>query len=301
MVGREYREPVRLPKNLTSNNMAADLQNWPPVEGRYKKGNPQSPVAVCTNATVEGIELDMEKVALIGKCVTENIGIEKIIQNIVANPYIRFLILCGKVSKGHFVSQALVSLKKNGIDQDKRIIGAKGNTPFLKGVDVSLVERFRQQVELIDLMPEQDSQRIMKAVERCVRDNPGPFSGESVKIPEVEVIEAKSCPDWIPDPNGFFVISLGGDKILVEHFQNNKLSKKIIGKSADDIMRSIANLELIGQFEQTQEHAMYLAKELEKAELALKNNLDYEQDAPLIIKKESSVKEEKSADDEWFD
>jgi len=29
--------------------------------------------------------------------------------------------------------------------------------------------------------------------------------------------------------------------------------------------------------------------------------LDYEQDAPLIIKKESSAKEEKSADDEWFD
>ena len=108
-----------------------DLKNWPSIEGRYKKGNPQSPVVVCTNATVEGIELDMEKVALIGKCVTENIGIEKIIQNIVANPCIRFLILCGKVSKGHFVSQAFLSLKKNGIDKEKRIIGARGNTPFL--------------------------------------------------------------------------------------------------------------------------------------------------------------------------
>lgn len=112
--------------------MAEDLKNWPSIEGRYQKGNPHSPVAVCTNATVKGIELDMEKVALVGKCVTENIGIEKIIQNIVANPHIRFLILCGKVSKGHFVAQAFISLKKNGIDKDKRIIGAKGNTPFLK-------------------------------------------------------------------------------------------------------------------------------------------------------------------------
>ncbi len=282
-----------------------DLKSWPSIEGRYKKGNPQSPVAICTNATVEGIEPDMEKVALIGKCVTENIGIEKIIQNIVANPYIRFLIFCGKVSKGHFVSQAFLSLKKNGIDKEKRIIGARGNTPFLKGIDEALIERFRQQVEMVDLMPEQDREKIMKKVDDCLRRNPGPFSGEPVKVQEVETIQAKSCPDWIADPKGFFVISIDRNlnKIIVEHFQNNKLTKKIIGNSAEEISKTISYLDLIGDFEQTKEHTMYLARELQKAEFALKNNLDYEQDSELQIKKvKQEDKQKKSAnEDDWFD
>jgi len=291
--------------------MMEDLKNWPPIEGRYKKGSVQSPVAVCTNATVEGIELDMEKVALIGKCVTENIGIEKIIQNIVANPCIRFLILCGKVSKGHFVSQALLALKKNGIDKDKRIIGAQGNTPFLKGIEESLIERFRQQVEIIDLMPETDSRKIMQIVERCLGQNPGSFTGEAVKIREVEAIEAKSCPDWIADPKGFFVILVdrNPNKIIVEHFQENKLTKKIIGNSAEEISKTIARLGLIGDFEQTKEHAMYLAKELQKAELALKYDLEYEQDGDLEIKKvnqeddnpPTTQQKESISENDWFD
>ena len=284
--------------------MVADLQNWPLVEGRYKKGNPHSPVAVCTNATVEGIELDMEKVALVGKCVTENLGIEKIIQNVVANPYIRFLILCGRVSKGHFVSQAFVSLKKNSIDQDKRIIGAQGNTPFLKGTDQSLIERFRQQVEIVDLMPEQDSQKIMQIVERCLGQNPGPFTGEAVKIEEVETIEARVYSDWIADPKGFFVISIDHNpsKIIVEHFQENKLTKKITGNLAEEIYKTISQLDLIGDFKQTKEHAMYLARELQKAELALKYGLNYEQDSDLEIKKVNQEDKKEAADENgWFD
>ncbi len=282
-----------------------DLKNWPSIEGRYKIGNPQSPVAVCTNATVEGIELDMEKVALKGKCVTENLGIEKIIQNIVANPCIRFLILCGKVSKGHFVSQAFISLKKNGIDEAKRIIGAQGNTPFLKGINQSLIERFRQQVEIIDLMPKIDAQKIMKVVERCLGQNPGPFTGEALKIEEVETIEAQATTDWLADPKGFFVISIDGNpnRIIIEHFQGNKLNKKITGNSAEEIYKTISHLDLIGDFEQTKEHAMYLARELQKAELALKYNLDYEQDSDLEIKKVNQEDKQKESvdNDDWFD
>lgn len=282
-----------------------DLTNWPPVEGRYKIGNKKSPVAVCTNATVEGIELDMEKVAIIGKCVTENIGIEKIIQNIVSNPYIRFLILCGKVSNGHFVEQAFISLKNNGIDKDKKIIGAKGNTPFLKGIKEDLIERFRQQIIPIDLMTEKDSEKIMEAVENCLKRNPGIWDGKEMKIEQVEIIEAKVCPEWIQDPNGFFTIAIDrkNGKIIVEHFKNNKLAKKIIGNSANEIFKTIANLDLIGKFEQTLEHAMYLAAELQKAEIALKNNLEYEQDKDIILERETPQKDEerKAEDDEWHD
>lgn len=289
--------------------MEKNLENWPLAEGRYQIGNKESPVAVCTNASVAGIVLDMKKIAISGKCVTENIGIEKIIQNIVSNPCIRFLVLCGKASKGHSVGQAFISLKKNGIDEQKRIIGAKGNTPFLKGTDKETIERFRQQVEMIDLIGEKNPKIIMKAVEECLRRNPGIFTGKPIKIEKIEEIEARASSQWIPDPKGFFVVSINPhkNKIIVEYFQNNKLTKKIIGDSAEQICKTIANLNLIGDFEQTLEHSMYLARELQKAEFALENSLDYEQDSSLIIKKDAPTegkkyKEKESIDEnDWFD
>lgn len=273
--------------------MESELNNWPLIEGRYKVGNKTAPIAVCTNATVEGIDLDMKKVAIAGKCVTENIGLEKIIQNVVSNPYLRFLILCGKVSKGHFVSQAIISLKKNGIDKDKRIIGAKGNMPFLKGIDESLIERFREQIEPVDLEGEEDSIKLNQIVENCLDHGSKVFAGEAIAIKKIKEIEARACPKWLPDPKGYFVIAIDRNraKIIVEHFQNGKLAKKIAGSSAEEISKTIAYLDLIGDFEQSKEHSMYLGRELQKAELALKNNLDFEQDSGLLMNK----------DDDWFD
>lgn len=291
-------------------NHKTGLEDWPPIEGRFIVGNKKSPLAVCTNATVEGIKLNKEKVAIYGKCVTENIGIEKIIQNVVSNPCIRFLILCGKVSNGHFVGQAIVSLKNNGIDDKKRIIGAKGNTPFLNSIDKDLIERFRQQITPISLFGEIDSQIIMAKVEECLKVNPGIFNEQAMKIKTVREIEAKSCPDWIPDPKGFFVVSVDKlrNKIFVEHYQENKLKNKIVGDSAEDICKNIANLDLIGVFPQTLEHAMYLSRELQKAEIALKDNLNYEQDKQLFIEKIKKVEQlKKTKPDQkqneygWFD
>ncbi|TSC53150.1 MAG: tetrahydromethanopterin S-methyltransferase subunit A, partial [Microgenomates group bacterium LiPW_16] len=111
--------------------MKVKVSHWPVEEGRYKIGNPQSPVAVCTEATVEGINVALGKVAIIGKCVTENIGIEKVVKNIVSNPNIRFLILCGKKSAGHDVGQTLISLKENGVDRQMRVIGSTGSIPVV--------------------------------------------------------------------------------------------------------------------------------------------------------------------------
>jgi len=291
--------------------MAEDLKNWPPVEGRYVSGNKKSPIAVCTNATVEGIKVDMKKVAIIGKCVTENIGIEKIIQNIVANPHIRYLVLCGKPSKGHYVAQAIESLIKNGVDEKKRITGAKGNMPYLKNIDKELIERFRQQISPLNLMGETDSQKVNGVIDELLSKGVEGFKAEAIKIKQINEIEARPCPDWTSDPKGFFVVSINKarNKLLVEHYQDNKLKNKIIGDSAEDICKTIANLDLIGDFEQKLEHSMYLARELQKAEIALRNNSDYEQDQDFKTKKDEDKKEETKGelkkepvnDYDWFD
>jgi len=281
--------------------MSEDLKEWPPIEGRYNIGNKKSPVAVCTNASIEEIKINPQKVAIWGKTVTENIGIEKIIQNIVSNPNIRYLVLCGRVSKGHFVSQTIESLIKNGVDENKRIIDSKGNMPYLKNLDMSVIERFRKQVTPVNIEGETDSEKIEKIIDKLLKKKEGEFSGKSIDIKKIK--EIKSYPaQWMADPNGYFLISVNPErkKIIAEHhYLQGKVNLRIIGDNAKEISDTIARQKLVGQFPQQIEHSMYLARELQKAEIALKNHLDYEQDTPLFIK---TVKDDKKGDEyEWHD
>lgn len=262
---------------------------WPPVEGRYKLGSEDSPVAICTMASIDLVDqIPREGVAVIGKCVTENLGVEKIVENITANPKIRFLILCGKVSKGHFVGQAIKCLVENGIDQEGRIMGAKGAMPVLKNVSRERIEQFRRQVEPIDLEGVEDIPRITMAVQECISRNPGPLGGgeaalHSQKPPQAETIEAPEYDEedgFQPDPMGFFTIMVSDGSILVEHYSSQRrLLRKIRGKAAKDIYKKISDLGIVSRHD----HAAYLGKELLKAELALRNNLRYEQDRDLTL------------------
>lgn len=267
-------------------------KKWPVEDGRYKVGNQESCVAVCTNASIEDINLPIEKIAIIGKCLTENVGIEKIIKNIVTNPNIRYLILCGKESKGHYVSQCFVSLVKNGIDDNKKIKGAKGAMPYLKNLDKKIIERFIKQVKIVNMVNELNPEKIEEEINKCLEKNPKAFKGEKIDIEEIEKIKAEKNKEFITDPTGFFVIRINKDeeKIIVEHYTgeysegkiiSGKPHQKIVGNTADEICHTIKRLNLIGDFKQTIEHAMYLGRELQKAEVALKNDLDYEQDKEL--------------------
>lgn len=120
-------------------------EEYPPEEGRYLRGNDYSPVAVVIILTTDAEEIppEIEKLvrtgvesgaALSGTLQTANIGIEKVICNIVANPNIRFLVLGGPESEGHKTGDAVKALFRNGIDEKKRIIGTTGLTAVLYNV-----------------------------------------------------------------------------------------------------------------------------------------------------------------------
>ena len=113
--------------------------------------------------------------ALSGTLQTENIGIEKVICNITANPNIRYLIVCGPESPGHLVGDALLALAANGLDERKRIIGAKAPTPYLFNIPAECVERFRKQVTVIDLINEGAPEVLRQAVWACYQEEPTPF------------------------------------------------------------------------------------------------------------------------------
>lgn len=114
---------------------------WPPLPGSYTVIRYHAPVAVCT-LTDEDLARSVatnagNEIALVGTCQTENLGIERIIQNVIANSNIRFLLLCGTDSRqvvGHLPGQSLIALGQNGVDDRLRIVGAKGRRPVLRNL-----------------------------------------------------------------------------------------------------------------------------------------------------------------------
>ncbi len=252
---------------------------WPLLEGRYKVGNKDSPIAICTMATVD-MEFPMDKIAIAGKCVTENLGIEKIVKNTISNPHIRYMIICGKIPMGHFVDNAIVSLIDNGVDSEGRIIGAKGGIPVVKNLTKEEVERFRKQVVPINMAGETEAWKVMEKVEELFEKNPGPFEGSAI-VSETERVQASHTErDYVADPKGYFTIqpNFQSKEIIVEHHDiNGRITKVITGANAEEIYHTIVREGLLSRFE----HAAYLGRELAKTELAIKKNLEYEQDTDL--------------------
>jgi tetrahydromethanopterin S-methyltransferase subunit A len=168
--------------------------DYPPEEGRFVRGNDFSPVAVAIilNTDADKVPPDLEALvragvesgaALSGTVQTENIGFEKMICNIVANPNIRYLILGGPESPGHSTGEALKALMAHGVDARKRIIGTESPHPFLFNLPVEFIERFRKQLTLIDLQFEGDPDVIRKAVWSCYQEELVAFRGYSLCDP----------------------------------------------------------------------------------------------------------------------
>lgn len=117
-------------------------------------------------------------VAIYGPLKTENIGIEKIVANTISNPHIRYLVVCGNEIRGHRSGSSLVALNKNGIDEQHRIIDAPGAIPYIENIDGEAIERFRSQIEVINLINIIDKKQINKKIEECIKKSPLSF-GES--------------------------------------------------------------------------------------------------------------------------
>jgi tetrahydromethanopterin S-methyltransferase subunit A len=135
---------------------------WPPVRGDYRVGNPNAGVAVVTLAS----QLFPQGAAICGQCKTENLGVEKIVANVISNCNIRILLICGVESKGHLPGNTILALHKNGIDKQGRIIGSRGAIPFIQNLPPEAIVRFQEQVELIDCIGLEDIEQIEELISR---------------------------------------------------------------------------------------------------------------------------------------
>jgi tetrahydromethanopterin S-methyltransferase subunit A len=136
------------------------IEDWPYIKGDYELGTLESSVAILIIGRGL-VELPKHRYAIKGTLKTENMGLEKVVLNIISNPRIRFIIVCGKEEFGHFPANAIQCLWSNGVDDRKRIVGARSAIPYLCNITVGSVERFRRQVELIDLVDPKDTDEIV--------------------------------------------------------------------------------------------------------------------------------------------
>lgn len=155
-------------------------EEWPVDVGDYEVCDPDNRVAVCT--LEDNIKLPKSKVAIIGKCRTENLGVERIVLNIISNSNIRALIICGREIRGHVSGQAIMALWKNGIDKQKRIKGAKGALPYIQNLPAFFVDRFRKQIRVVDMIGITDGSAIKKEIDSILKKKPKPYVDKKINV-----------------------------------------------------------------------------------------------------------------------
>jgi tetrahydromethanopterin S-methyltransferase subunit A len=259
---------------------------WPPCPGEYVVGDPSGTVAVCTLAShdlpVSLLALGEPGIAIAGKCDTENIGVEKVVLNILANFNIRWLVLCGNEAEGHRSGDAFLKLKEFGVDAAMRVQNFSSRRPILNNLTMPDVSRFRRQVDIVNLVGNADPTTVVAAVRECVARPPAPMAdaAETPVLLPFERIEAHAPHRLELDPAGFFVIlpNKASGVIVCEHYENSgRLAHVIEGKEAALIAATVVEQGMVTRLD----HAAYLGRELAKAEDTLRTGAPYEQDSAL--------------------
>jgi tetrahydromethanopterin S-methyltransferase subunit A len=257
---------------------------WPPLPGSCHVLRYHAPVAVCTltdEALGERIaSAAWAEIALVGTMQTENLGIERLMQNTLANPNLRFVVLCGADSRqaiGHLPGQSLVALARSGVDERMRIIGAQGKRPVLRNVTREAVDHFRHTVEIVDMIGETSVPQILGTAKTCAARNHGPAEPFAGTRPVVTV--AGYLPEsMISDPAGYFVVFPDCRRrlLMLEHYRNDgALDVVIEGRAATELYIPAIEKGLVSRLD----HAAYWGKELARAEQALLKDGAYVQDA----------------------
>ena len=118
----------------------------------------------------------------------------------------------------------------------------------------------------------------------------GVFYKINKKIEKRITAKYHKIKDWVMDPKGYFLINIDrkNNLLRVGYCQFTKLGNnpindmvaEIVGKTAIEIVNTLIKENYISSLQ----HAGDMGIELCKAELALKNNLDYVQDKDLNLK-----------------
>lgn len=178
-------------------NKKKPTENWPVLSGDYALGDPESAVVVVTLGSHMDDMPVQAGAAISGSLHTENLGIEKVMANVISNPNIRFLVVCGSEVQGHITGQTIKALHENGADPDEmRVIGSKGAIPYLDNMTEEGVRRFQDQVEIVDLIDVEDPDVIQSKIEGCLINDTGTYEEDTTIIP---LMKKQKDSNWVTE------------------------------------------------------------------------------------------------------
>lgn len=133
-----------------------------------------SRIAICTLSSIRlltEISNDtklMNNLAIVGRLLSENKGIEDIINYCIVHKELEHLVICGKDSRGHRAGDSLIALSKNGMTKEGIIIESKSPRPQLRS-SYQEVEIFRERITVHNLIEETDLNRIRSCVDEIIQ------------------------------------------------------------------------------------------------------------------------------------
>ncbi len=154
--------------NVIGNLLGEVCKTIFPIPEEIYFGNPNSSISICVLSSIPLLkkiaqsEL-MNNISLVGRLLSENKGIDSIIQHINSNSKKHTIILCGKEVWGHKPGSSLLALYENGIDDSGKIINSTSPDPFLT-VTQNEVKKFRNSVKIINKIGITDFELISKLV-----------------------------------------------------------------------------------------------------------------------------------------
>jgi tetrahydromethanopterin S-methyltransferase subunit A len=160
---------VTLNKRLFDDAVGKICEALIPLKHEYYIGKGKS-IAICTLSSIDLLKeisnsVDvMNRILLVGRLLSENEGIDTIIKFVLDHTELHHIIICGKEVKGHQAGQALISLYKNGMNNDGRIIGAKGPYPLLRSSQKDIEEFRKQIIRVSDLREIDDIKKIKNSI-----------------------------------------------------------------------------------------------------------------------------------------
>lgn len=264
-------------------------ENRSAIIGDVVFGSADSPVAVCTlgSRSLLAEFAGRPEIAIAGRVFTENVGVERMVQNLVGFETLRFLIVCGQETS-HRVGETILALHRDGLDRGGRVIGSTAPEPVMPNLTAEQLQVFQERVAVVDMIGIVDAPAI---VERA-----GALAALPASLPErrpdsvspashpddLEVVVASRDPStsWEYDPVGYFLVFIDRARRLLrveQHTQEHLRVKVFEGRRAEELCHTIVRHGAVTLLA----HAAYLGRELAKAETALVLDLEYNQDRPL--------------------
>ena len=155
--------------NIIGNIFGEVCKTLFPISEEVYLGNSKSSISICTLSSIQLLkdiansEL-MNNIALVGRLLSENKGIDSIIRYVNSNLFVKTIILCGQEVLGHKPGYSLLTLYKNGIDSTGRIINSSSPDPVLN-VSLNEVRKFRSKIRIINKIGVTDLEEITNLVQ----------------------------------------------------------------------------------------------------------------------------------------